>query len=233
MASGIKALVFDLDGTLLDQEGAERSALEKLFNEEVKLDPMPPFSAFVREWRRVAEDYLENYLNGRMSFEEQRERRLVDLYSHFGKEIPRPEASRINDVYVTIYRTQWRAFEDALPLLKTLSAKMPLGIITNGDGLMQRAKIEATGIQGYFKSIVISGEAGCRKPEKVIFDKSAMALGLAGRDLAYVGDRLQTDAHGARDAGWQGIWINRKGMPGEAGDGGIKIIKSLEELAAF
>ena len=70
--SKLKALVFDLDGTLVDQEGAERDALQALFEQDIKLDEAPSFHVFLRDWRNVADEYLQRFLDNKMGFDEQR-----------------------------------------------------------------------------------------------------------------------------------------------------------------
>jgi putative hydrolase of the HAD superfamily len=226
----IKAYVFDLDGTLHDQEISEREALEKLFRADVRLEPTPSFSAFLRAWRNAAEEYLSSSPKGGLSFEEKRRGRVMDTYAQFGAELNPDEAGQIFQKYSAHYEKSWRPYAEAAPALEALKASFRLGVITNGDGAMQRGKIKACGVEGFFESILVSGEAGCAKPEAAIFELSRKAFGLDAHEMAYVGDRLETDALAAKAAGWQGIWINRKHMPGLESDPSIRVIQSLLEL---
>lgn len=228
----IHAVLFDLDGTLLDQEGAERTALERLFLNDVKIDPAPVFSAFLRLWRNTADEWLAEFLKGRLGFDEQRLRRMMAVHSHFGTEISREKAAELTFKYVDYYKQEWALFSDAVPTLEALKKKLRLGVVTNGDGGQQRAKLTHTGLLPFFESITISGEAGVAKPARGIFDKAREAFGLKADSLAYVGDRLETDAIGARDAGWQAILLDRKGMPGTQ-EKGVKVITGLSELTSI
>jgi len=232
MTNPIKALVFDLDGTLVDQEGAERDALLKLYENELKaLDPLPSFRDFLRVWRTAADDYLQRFLDNKMGFEEQRVRRFEAVFSAFGQACPPGEAKRLHEAYVALYRREWRAFEDTKPALDALKAAgFRLAVITNGDGAQQRAKLVATDLLGYFEHVLASGDVKVAKPDAGIFRLSEKALGLAPAELAYVGDRLDADVAGARNATWTPVWLDRKSMPGGA-EPGVLVAQNLGQLA--
>lgn len=210
----IKAIVFDLDGTLHDQDSGERAALEQLYRQDVPLDPLPGYADFLRVWRNTADQYLDQYHQGHMTFEEQRVRRVLDLHAFYGKSISLEEARMLNEKYVSYYENEWQAYADAIPALNALKSKFRLGILSNGDGDRQRGKIKSCGLEAYFESVVISGEVGVAKPDKAIFEISRKAFGLEPEEMLYVGDRVEIDTLPARNAGWKGLWIDRKGMPG-------------------
>jgi putative hydrolase of the HAD superfamily len=61
--------------------------------------------------------------------------------------------------------------------------------------------------------LVASSEVGAAKPDPAIFGAACARLGLAPERVAYVGDRLATDAEAAAAAGLHGIWLNRTADP--------------------
>jgi putative hydrolase of the HAD superfamily len=227
----LKALVFDLDGTLVDQEGAERDALMRLYESELHLDPAPGFRDFLRLWRTAGDDYLQRYLDNQLSFEDQRVQRFIAIFRAVGQVCPPDEARRLHLAYADLYRRQWRAYEDAKPALAALAKHYRLAVITNGDGAQQRAKLVATDLLGHFEHVLVSGDVKVAKPDAAIYRLSEKALGLAPGELAYVGDRLNVDVQGAVNAGWTPIWIDRLSMPGGAPESSVKVIRSLNELA--
>jgi putative hydrolase of the HAD superfamily len=229
----LKAIVFDLDGTLVDQEGAERDALKELYEKKLKLASKPPYHLFLRDWRNIADEFLQRFLDNTMGFDEQRIRRFEALYAKYNETCPPGEAERLHQAYGAIYRAHWRAFDETRPTLEALQrAGWRLAVITNGDGDAQRGKLAATGLTEFFESVIVSGEVKVAKPDPGIFRLSEKNLGLKPEELAYVGDRMDVDVQGARAAGWTAIWLDRKGMPGTAAsETGVRIINRLSELA--
>jgi putative hydrolase of the HAD superfamily len=228
----IQAFVFDLDGTLVDQEGAERDALQDLYEQDIELPNKPSFHVFLRDWRNVADDYLQRFLDNKMGFDEQRILRFQALYAKVGVECPRELAERLHLRYGQLYESRWRAFDESVEVLKKLKdAGKRLAVITNGDGTAQRGKLKATGLEPWFESVIVSDEVKVRKPDPAIFRLSEQALGLAPAQLAYVGDRTEVDVAGAKASGWTAVWLDRKGMPGgPAGDPEVKVAYTLKDL---
>ena len=111
-----------------------------------------------------------------------------------------------------------------------------LGIITNADGDIQRRKLAALGLLERMPAFVASSEAGSAKPEPAIFHAACELLELPPERVAYVGDRLDIDAQGARDAGLLGIWVDRLGeaeaLARSGEDPGVPVIESLDALAS-
>jgi putative hydrolase of the HAD superfamily len=229
-----KALVFDLDGTLVDQEGAERDALQQLLDHEIKLPNKPGFHAFLRDWRNVADEFLQRFLDNKMGFDEQRIKRFEALYAKYGVDCTRTEAERLHQAYGRLYAEQWRAFdESAEALLNLKQAGYRLAVITNGDGEQQRGKLQHTGLAPLFEHVLVSGDVKVAKPDPAIFRLSEAALKLKPAELAYVGDRPEADVAGAKAAGWLPIWLDRKGMPNAgAALEGVIVIQHLTQIQA-
>jgi putative hydrolase of the HAD superfamily len=110
-----------------------------------------------------------------------------------------------------------------------------LGVITNGEGEAQRAKLAAIGLTEHFPLVLASGEVGVAKPDAAIFALACKRLGVEPSQAAHVGDRLDLDAHGAAAAGLRGIWLDRPGAgttaPPPAAATGIATISTLHELS--
>jgi len=114
-----------------------------------------------------------------------------------------------------LFREERRAkhilFSDAIIFLDRLRDRnVPMALISNGTPDLQREKINACGIERYFRSIVISGEVGCRKPRREIFIYCLERLGCAADEALMIGDRLDTDIRGANDAKITSAWLNRE-----------------------
>jgi HAD superfamily hydrolase (TIGR01549 family) len=83
-----------------------------------------------------------------------------------------------------------------------------LGIVTNGDGEVQRTTVENVGLSALFDAVVISGEVGIRKPDPRIFQLAADACGAPLSGAWMVGDG-EPDVYGAAAAQIQSVWLTR------------------------
>lgn len=99
---------------------------------------------------------------------------------------------------------------DAEPLLRALAPRYALALLTNGAGDVQRAKLARTPFAPYFSAVIISVEAGVGKPDPALFRLAAERLGVDPVDAVMVGDSLARDVAGAKAAGMRAVWIDRK-----------------------
>ncbi|CND72400.1 HAD family hydrolase [Mycobacterium tuberculosis] len=202
------AVLFDLDGTLLDHEGAAGEAVVGLF-------PDVDEEWLVRRWYELTEEAVDRYLAGELTFTAQRRVRILRLAPELGLgDLDEARADAWLARYVELYEAAWRPFPEARRVLDALAARgLRLGVITNGDAAQQRRKIEAIGLADVLPYVVASSEAGSAKPDAGIFRAACAGLGVPPDEAAYVGDRLVTDAQGAAAAGLAGIWLDRSGDP--------------------
>ena len=89
-----------------------------------------------------------------------------------------------------------------------IKPKYELHIITNGFDNTQARKMESSELTHYFDVVVTSELAGYKKPHRAIFDFAVEHTG-SDRDLSImIGDNLDTDIKGARDADLDQIFYN-------------------------
>ena len=79
-----------------------------------------------------------------------------------------------------------------------------LGVLTNGHGPVQRAKVDAAGFGDAVEAVVVSGEVGVGKPDPGIF--AAAEERLPANDYVFVADALDRDVRAADAAGWRGVY---------------------------
>ncbi|MCU7724175.1 HAD family hydrolase [Actinoplanes sp. KI2] len=80
--------------------------------------------------------------------------------------------------------------------LARLRERYPLACLTDGNPLIQRAKLAATGLADWFTAVVITDELGgraARKPHPGGLQHAAGLLGVAPEDLVMIGDRPGKD----------------------------------------
>ncbi|MEO3824745.1 HAD family hydrolase [Actinomadura sp. B10D3] len=220
----IEAVLFDLDGTLLDHESAAAEAIVRSFPDA---DP----AWLVMHWSDLTEEAVDRYLAGELTLDAQRRLRIVTLARELGLgDWDDARADAWLAEFLPRYRAAWRPFPDAAGALDALAARgLRLGVITNGDAEQQRAKVERIGFADRLPVVVASSEAGSAKPDAAIFRTACAALGVRPGAAAYVGDRLATDAWGAVAAGLTGVWLDRSGDPAP-GDLNVPRITTLDAL---
>ncbi len=126
------------------------------------------------------------------------------------------------------YASQIELLLRAKELLEHLTTKnIPLAIITNGTKDIQAAAIQHVNIQHYFKTILISGEQGVRKPDARIFRLACERLEVSPANCLMVGDKLDADIEGARSIGMQAAWMSKEKIHD------VLSFENLEELETW
>ncbi|GHU39414.1 putative uncharacterized hydrolase YsaA [Bacilli bacterium] len=122
-------------------------------------------------------------------------------------------AKLISLMFVVIRIENAVPYDDTYTALNALYERYELVLLTNGAPSLQQLKLEkAPELRKYFKKIIISGDFGQGKPSPELFD---FALSRAKADKAtslMVGDQLFTDILGANTVGMRSVWLNRKGV---------------------
>jgi putative hydrolase of the HAD superfamily len=219
MAQAIEAILFDLDDTLLDGAAAWRSGMETLL---LARCPHLDRAAALDAWNTVFEEYFARYLTGVARIRAWAEAVSVEVVA--GDEL------LWFDDYLAGYQAGWAAFDDVEPTLPLLRG-FRLGVVTNGDGGQQQAKLTALGLGSALEVVVCSGDVGFAKPDRRIFEVAADRLGLSLDHCLFVGDRRDSDALGALGAGMSALWLNRKGQPSP--DDLVPEIDTLHRLPTF
>jgi putative hydrolase of the HAD superfamily len=121
----------------------------------------------------------------------------------------------------------WLLYPETVDVLKTLKGRgLELGIISNFDSRLF-ALLRGLGIEGFFETVTISSLAQAAKPSGLIFRLALDKHALDPSDALHVGDSMNDDVEGARQAGLTGVLLERDG---EAATGGAPVISTLEGL---
>lgn len=199
-------IFFDIDNTLLDNETAQANAAATVYKQNQQLQNLYTAKDFPGIWNAVTETYMQQYTAGSLTFEQQRQERLKKI---FKGGLDEKKADVFFEDYLAAYEDNWQLYHDVIPLLEKYK-DTPKGIISNGDSDQQRKKLNKTGIDHYFDVVVISDDIGVFKPDPEIFHYAAKKAGKTPSQCWYVGDKVDTDAKAAKDAGFTGVWVNRK-----------------------
>jgi len=206
---------FDLDGTLFDHHGSARSAAVRF----LRSLGVVASDSILASWFATEEEHFERWRSGEISFSEQRRERLRSVLKPLSVSVPAGDVDldELFGRYLRAYESSWRAFPDALPLLRSLRASSHrIGLLTNGTETQQLAKLRRTGLLGEFDVVCTSERIGFSKPDERAFAALATELGVEPGSCLFVGDDPIKDSDGARAAGMQALLIDdhrRRGLP--------------------
>ena len=84
-----------------------------------------------------------------------------------------------------------------------------LAVVSNGRGPVQRAKLARLGLADAFGAVFVSGEVGCAKPSRRIFERALAWAGCSPADALMIGDDPELDLAPARTMGMATLWVDR------------------------
>jgi putative hydrolase of the HAD superfamily len=245
--NNVKAVVLDLFDTLVTWEPASlpliewqgrevRSTLPWLFP---KLEEL-----FGADFDRAAFLEVHRAVLGEIGSERERDgieitchERFVRALSRLGLEPPkRLEAAA--EALVRIHMGGVRSVTSASPrrvdAVKRLALRYRLGLVSNFDDARTGHEILGdTGVAALFEAVIISAEAGIRKPNPLIFRRALEAFRLEPQEVLFVGDTPHDDIAGPRAVGMRTAWIDNGRAPLPEGiPAPDLVIKDLAELPA-
>ncbi|MFJ1751154.1 HAD family hydrolase [Streptomyces sp. NPDC088116] len=189
--------LFDLDGTLADRQSALSDAVTSLGRSHA-LAP-------------DAEQWLRTELTDRANVAD-----FARLREIFDLEVP---AAQLWQEYVSLMAAAITCRPEVLEGLAHLrAATWTIGIITNGAGDIQRAKLAATGLADLVDGVAVSGDLEIRKPDLRLFELAATRCGVNLADGGWmVGDNPAGDIGGGHQAGLRTIWLRGRPWPDDLG----------------
>jgi putative hydrolase of the HAD superfamily len=110
------------------------------------------------------------------------------------------------------YTSRQALYKDVLPLFEELKKRnYLLGIITNADETISKMVVEM-GLKPYLRAVITSQMVMAEKPDPAIFQAAYDEAGIEPAEMVYVGDTYKSDVLGAKNAGSQGILLDRYGQ---------------------
>jgi putative hydrolase of the HAD superfamily len=111
----------------------------------------------------------------------------------------------------------WRLLPEAAAALHGARGRgLALGVVSNMDARLPGI-LAALGIASLFDALALPSTCGFAKPDARIFQAALDALGVAGHEALYVGDREADCVAAAREAGLRALRLDRHAPPGSAG----------------
>lgn len=188
----IKAVLFDLDGTLLDRDSSVKSFINRQY-ERLNIRYIP------------RENYVERFIELDQHGYVWKDKVYQQIVEEFG--ITELTWEELLQDYIDEFKNHCIPFPNLFSMLEELKDRnILLGMITNGRGQFQLDNIRALGIEKYFTSILISEWEGLKKPDPEIFKRALEQLNVSARESIFVGDHPENDIKAAQNLGMKGIW---------------------------
>jgi len=234
-SNSIKAVLFDLDGTLRHHIPAAGDVFVE-FTRSIGLRISEEDRIRSEHWvHHYFAHSLEIQADGKLFKDDQKsfwvnftKRRLVAMGVPTAQAINlAPQASAYMEDH---YKPTVHIPEDVFPLLQFLKdSGYVLGLVSNRDD-PYHDEIKNMKLDSYFKFILAGGEVNAFKPDKLIFDHALKLAGTSASETMYIGDNYFADVVGSRRAGLIPVLYDPSSL---FPDAGCAIIKSFAELPAL
>lgn len=203
-----KHVFFDLDHTLWDFETNAHATLQELYGHfELEQRGVTAFDIFHRTYMVHNERLWERFRKGYIKRDELRWKRMWITLLDF-KIADEALARSMSTRFLEKLPLQSALFPGAVETLEYLQKKYVLHLITNGFEETQTYKMRNAGIADYFTHMITSETAGCLKPHRGIFDFALQKAGCCTNEAIMIGDALEVDIRGAREAGIDQVYFN-------------------------
>ena len=219
----LKGVIFDLGNTLLHFNGDWNEVAEEFYSELYRsltssgfdLDKANFIHLFHTRIHAYFEERARQHIELTIAYVLQNT--LADLgYEQVtSEELKRPLA----EMYA-VSQNRWQIEDDTLVTLNTLlETGFRIGMISNaGDDDDVQTLVDNAGIRPYFDFILTSAAERYRKPDQRIFQRVFDYWNFSPGQIAMVGDTLEADILGAKNAGMVSIWITRRAKTADSSD---------------
>lgn len=198
----IKAILIDIDNTLLDFNKGAKTAVGEAFNKCGLSYDERCFNVFSEQndllWQRIE--------RGELTREGLHKIRFYTIFNALGISADGEKAETefrkaLFNIAVSV--------EGALDLVQYLSKKYQLYCASNAIYNQQINRLKLSKMHDYFSGFFISEKIGHQKPTKEFFDFCfANMNGITPSQSIMIGDSLTADILGAKNYGLKSIWYN-------------------------
>ncbi|GEM48899.1 HAD family hydrolase [Deinococcus cellulosilyticus] len=187
-----KAVLFDLDQTLLDRKRTFRHFIEDQYQRQTVLQQIP-YDLFVKDFT-VLDD------NGYGA----KDRAYHAMLKKYGLD------TGLTDMLYQDFRGNYalcaQPYPDTHEVLQAIrDAGLKIGIVTNGVTETQKTKLDVTGIGPFADTVLVSEEEGIKKPNPEIFHRALKRIGHSAAETVFVGDHPENDVRAAQGVGMKAI----------------------------
>jgi len=202
----VRAVLFDLDDTLLHHTRTSRQALSRVFTYQLeKQETTLERLCLLND--SLYYELFPRFLNGELTREQARAIRFWRMLQDCDQDAPieyeQGEVSAL--AYEEAYNLERTCIPGAVNLLRFLKEHIKVGILTNNPvRSVQDEELLEVPLEHWF----VSGAVGLQKPDPKFFLYALEAVGCSPEDAVMVGDSWEKDVLGARRVGMRAVWFS-------------------------
>ena len=230
-----RIVLCDLDDTILDDYAGIESAWHRVCRDTSERAEDIDANRLFNEIARTRQWYwsdAKRHRQGRLDLLKASQFVLHKSLLSLGFDMP-SMARDLAGSYRDLREQELRLFPGAVAALKRMRLTgIRLGLITNGEASVQRAKLERFNLTRWFDHVVIEGEFGVGKPDQRVYTASMKALDASPCETWCVGDNLEWEVAAPQSLGIYSIWVDSRGrgLPRDHHIVPDRTIRSLSEL---
>ena len=203
----IKAILWDIDGTLLNFPLAENSAIERSFK---YFNIHPCTQQMINHYSQINRKYWHMLEAGQIQKPVMMLKRFEEFFALEHIDFHRLE--EFNNQYHIFLADTVVFNDDGYNIVKALKKDVKQYAVTNGIYSVQEHKLKKSGLYELFDDVFISDKIGQEKPSSMFFDYVFEHMpGFEKDQVLIVGDSLTSDMQGGNNAAIQCCWYNPAG----------------------
>src|ERR1700730_4252941 len=212
----IRALLFDVNGTLIDIETDE--GLEEIYRAIAHF--LTYLGISLHRWE-VRDLYFQIMQQQRaQNAETFAEFDLVEVWREFLRNKASDYTCSLSsekreqlplflaELHRGIARKRLRPYPQVQETLDQLRSHYQMAVVSDAQSAYAVPELRAVGLLHYFNPIIVSGDYGYRKPDPRLFQKALDALHVQPEQALFLGNDLYHDIFGAQQVGMKAILVS-------------------------
>jgi len=227
----LKAVFFDLGGTLMEDEGDRVAKVAALAAVNARYGIRETGEETLHWFLKDLGPYYAGQPEKWIPIRDHLRRNFVAYLREHGRKATEADCGWFERTYDALHVEKCRVYPDAIPAVKRVRATgLHVGLLTDVDEKFVRPILEAVGLAPLLDSVTTSEAVGVGKPNPRIF---RAALGAAtcppGRAIV-VGDSRTRDVAGAKAAGMFALFVHRGGERDPRADFNARTLTEAAEI---
>jgi len=213
----LKAVLFDLGGTLMEDEGDRNAKIAALAAVNARYGIPKSGEETLRWFLKDLGPYFAGQPERWIPIRDHLRRNFVAYLRENGTTATDEDCAWFEATYNGMHLEHCRLFSDAIPAVHRVRATgLHVGLLTDIDEKFVRLLLEAVHLAPLLDSVTTSEAVGVGKPNPRIFQAALARAGCAPAEAVLVGDSRTRDVAGAKGVGILALHLHRTGEPDPA-----------------